>query len=79
MFYVYVLRSKKDGKRYIGFTRDLERRIDEHKKGMVKSTKHRRPLELVYHEAYEIKSEAMEREKYLKTGNGREWLRISNL
>ncbi len=79
MFYVYVLRSKKDGKRYIGFTTDLQRRIDEHKKGMVKSTKHRRPMELVYHEEYEIKSEAMEREKFLKTGNGREWLRISNL
>jgi len=36
-------------------------------------------MELVYYEEYEIKSEAMEREKFLKTGNGREWLRTSNL
>ena len=52
MYYVYVLESKKDRKHYIGFTEDLNRRIIEHTKGEVESTKKRRPLELVYYEAY---------------------------
>ncbi len=52
MYYVYVLKSIKDGKRYIGFTDNLERRISEHNYGKVKSTKNRRPLELIYFEEY---------------------------
>lgn len=51
MFYTYVLRSKKDNKLYIGFTPDLKSRVEKHNKGLVVSTKKRRPLELVYYEA----------------------------
>jgi putative endonuclease len=75
MYYVYVLKSGKDNKRYIGFTEKLERRISEHKSGLVKSTRHRKPLELVYFEQYEDKTTAMNREKYFKNGYGREFLK----
>ena len=80
MFYfVYVLKSKKDNKRYIGFTDSLERRISEHNSGLVKSTKNRRPLEQIYFEKFETKSEAMNREKYFKTGFGRVFLKNKGL
>jgi len=66
MFYVYVLKSLKDNKRYIGFTENLQRRLFEHNNGLVKSTKNRRPLELIYHEEFVSKKDALLREKFLK-------------
>jgi len=71
MFTVYILQSEKDNKRYIGFTENLERRLDEHKSGKVKSTKNRRPLTLIYNEEYPSKSEAMLREKEIKSKKGK--------
>ena len=73
-YYVYVLRSLKDTRRYIGYTENLKRRINEHKSGLVKSTKTRRPLELIYFEEFEYKTEALAREKFFKSGKGREYL-----
>ena len=70
MFYTYVLKSKKDGKLYVGFCLDLKRRLSEHNKGFVEATKYRVPLELVYYEACLDKQKAIEREKNLKTGFG---------
>jgi len=75
MYYVYILVSRKDENFYVGFSDDLKRRIDEHKKGKVKSTKYRLPLELVCYEAYIHKEEAMTREKYLKSSDGKKDLR----
>ncbi|MBU4332748.1 GIY-YIG nuclease family protein [Patescibacteria group bacterium] len=66
MFYVYVLKSIKVGKFYIGFTENLKRRILEHKTGQVKSTRNWLPLELVYYEAYKSKKDALIRERRLK-------------
>ena len=66
MNYVYVLRSLKDGKSYIGSTTDLRRRIKEHADGDVVSTRPRRPLKLVYYEAYVDEQDARERESSLK-------------
>jgi len=66
MFFVYVLRSLKDKKLYIGFTKDLEKRIKEHNSGPNKSTKPRRPLELIYYEAYKSEKDAKKREEMLK-------------
>lgn len=74
MFYVYVLISKKDNKRYIGFTDNLERRFSEHCRGIVKSTRNRRPLEIIYFEEFENKKEAMHREEFFKSGQGRIYL-----
>ncbi len=66
MYYVYVLKSGKDGKCYIGSTPDLRRRFKEHNQGLVKSTKPRRPMELAYYEGYKAKEDAIRRERNLK-------------
>ena len=81
MYYNYVLQSKKDRKRYIGFTDDLKRRLDEHNKGLNKSTACRKPFDLIYYEACQNKKDAIKREKYLKTMWGNNYLnkRLSNL
>lgn len=76
MFYVYVLVSNKDNKFYIGQTSNLEKRIKEHNAGKVESTKYRRPLELVYHQVFASRKEAVEKEKYYKTYRGREKLKL---
>ena len=65
MYWVYILKSQKDSKRYIGSTSNLRRRITEHNNGLVKSTKNRQPLELIYTEKFETKQDAAEREKFL--------------
>lgn len=61
MFYVYVLESKKDKKLYIGSMSNLKRRFNEHSEGKVKSTSYRRPLELIYYEAYRKEEIALAR------------------
>ena len=75
MFYTYVLKSLKDDKLYIGFSNNLQKRLLEHNKGLVEATKSRCPLKLVYYEACLGKEKAVEREKTLKTGFGREYLK----
>ncbi|MBU0645863.1 GIY-YIG nuclease family protein [Patescibacteria group bacterium] len=75
MHYVYVLFSRPDRKLYVGYTNDLNRRLKEHHSGLVKSTSERRPLKLIYYEAYLTSHEAARREKYLKGGNGRTQLK----
>jgi putative endonuclease len=66
MFYVYVLKNKKDDSVYFGYTNDLRRRLDEHNQLKNKSTKNKAPLELIYYEAYKAKSDAKYRENNLK-------------
>jgi len=80
MFYTYVLISEIDGDFYIGYTEDLKNRIEEHKQGIVKSTVYKRPLKLVYYEACIDVNDAVKREKSLKTGYGRKYIkrRIAN-
>ena len=68
MFTVYVLQSSKDKLFYVGFTSNLERRLHEHTEGRVKSTRHRRPMKLVYKENYSTKQLAQNRERYFKGG-----------
>ena len=75
MFYTYVLKSEKDKKLYIGFTKDLKNRYCEHNDGKVEATKERRPLSLIYYEACLSKERAVKREKYFKTGFGRRFLK----
>ena len=74
MYYTYVLHSLKDRKFYIGYTKDLKQRFEEHQKGFVESTKHRRPLKLIYYEACLDRSDATRREKYFKTHHGKMYL-----
>ncbi len=75
MYYTYVLRSLKDKKFYIGFTSDLDKRMSAHAKGLVPSTKYRRPFLLIYYEVCFDKDSAIKREKYLKTTYGHRYLK----
>ncbi len=75
MFYVYILQSLKDGKLYTGFAEDLRKRILKHNLGKVFSTKSRRPLRLIYLEVCLHKEDAKQREKYLKTGIGKRFIK----
>jgi putative endonuclease len=75
MFYVYVLQSEVDGNFYVGFTRDLKLRFEQHQKGKVPSTKSRRPLKLIYYEACLNQVDALRREKYLKTYHGKMYIK----
>jgi putative endonuclease len=74
MHYVYVLRSLKDKRTYVGSTADLEARIKEHNAGKVRSTKGRRPFILLYSEMVDTVTLARQRENFLKTGRGRQWM-----
>lgn len=74
-YFVYVLMSSKDGRLYKGQTNNLEKRIVEHNTGKTKSTKGYLPWELVYFESFKTREEAVLREKYFKTGSGREFLK----
>jgi putative endonuclease len=75
MWYTYVLQSKKDVKWYTGCTNDLRKRFTEHNKGLVFSTKGRGPFILLYYEACLNKYDAFVREKYLKTGMGKRYIK----
>lgn len=66
MYYLYVLKSRQDNKLYIGTTKNLGGRFRQHNVGLVKSTKWRRPLDLIYMEEYETLTEARKREWILK-------------
>jgi len=74
MYYTYVLQSMKDMDFYVGLTKDLKLRFENHRKGLVESTKNRRPLRLIYYEACVSRDDARQREKYLKTYHGRMFL-----
>ncbi|OGZ33867.1 MAG: excinuclease ABC subunit C [Candidatus Portnoybacteria bacterium RBG_19FT_COMBO_36_7] len=74
-YYVYVLQSLKDNGWYIGCTDDLRKRLSEHNDDKVFSTKNRRPWRLIYYEACLSKKDAFAREKYLKSGMGRRYLK----
>jgi putative endonuclease len=66
MFYLYIIKSKIDGKLYIGSTNNLRRRLSEHNSGKVTSTKPRRPFELRYYEAFYKEVDARKREDSMK-------------
>ena len=74
-YFVYVLQSEIDGRLYKGQTSNIDKRIIEHNTGKTKSTKGFKPWKLVYLEIFDSRSEAVLREKYFKTGSGREFLK----
>ena len=74
MFYTYILQSELYGNFYVGYTKDLKLRFEQHKKGRVESTKDRLPLRLIYYEACIKQEDALHRERYLKTYNGKRFL-----
>ena len=75
MQYVYLLKSLKDRELYTGATNNLKERVERHNKGLVKATKYRRPLKLIYYEASLNIKDAYKREIYLKTAWGKRYLK----
>ena len=75
MYYVYVLYSLKFSRTYTGLTNNIERRIKEHNNKQSRSTKAYAPWELILEEEFEWRVLARKREKYLKSGNGREFIK----
>ena len=74
-YYVYVLRSLKDSKLYIGFTSNLRKRVVEHFSGESFATRDRLPFEMICYEAHRNKKDAFARERFFKTGWGRNYLK----
>ena len=72
---VYILKSSKDGKYYIGYTADLEKRIEEHNRGKSPSVKNRGPFKLVFKEVFQDRIKAIERERQIKSYKGGEAFR----
>ncbi|HMI78160.1 MAG TPA: GIY-YIG nuclease family protein [Ferruginibacter sp.] len=75
MFYVYAIKSTVRNYIYVGLTNDIVRRIAEHNNGENRSTKAYKPFILIYKEVFETRIEAREKEKYLKSGVGKEYLK----
>ena len=75
MHYVYVLRSLKDNGFYIGYSANLRKRFSEHVTGGSFAASHRGPWQLIYYEAYLERDDALGRERYLKSGSGRKFLK----
>ncbi|MEQ9165663.1 MAG: GIY-YIG nuclease family protein [Fulvivirga sp.] len=77
--YVYVIKSEKDGRLYKGLSEDPEKRLLSHNNGKVNSTMGFRPWKIVYTERYSSFKEARNRELFLKSGKGRDFLKSLNL
>ncbi|MFH1454874.1 MAG: GIY-YIG nuclease family protein [bacterium] len=75
MQYVYIIQSKKNGETYVGCTKDLKTRLILHNTKKVASTKNNTPFALIYYEAYINSKDAFNREKYMKTQYGRNYIK----
>jgi putative endonuclease len=75
MLFTYILKSLKTGRYYTGVTSDLEVRLSQHNSGQTKSTKNRGPWAIVHTEDFSTLGEALKRERYLKSGRGRDELK----
>jgi len=76
-WFVYALRSLQDGNLYIGISQNPDKRVETHNKGKTDSTRNRRPFVLIYKESCNSLKEARQKEKYYKSGFGREVLKNS--
>ena len=76
MFYVYILRSNSRKYIYVGLAKDVKKRFLQHQRGLNKTTKAYGPFELIRTESFETRIEARKREKYLKSGSGKEWIKL---
>ncbi len=75
IYYVYVIQSESDSHLYVGLSKDIIKRVKAHNNGQVFSTKGFRPWKLVYQEKIGERTEARKREKYLKHGSGKEFIK----
>ncbi len=79
MYTAYILRSEQDGSYYKGSCKDLDRRLKQHNRGAVRSTKGKRPWVAHYSEDFDTKTEALKRERFLKSRSGYRWLRDQDI
>ena len=75
MRYVYILKSKRYKWVYVGMTNNLVNKVKLHNSGKVESTKRLKPFTLIYYEAHHDKHDAAKRERFLKTGWGKDWIK----
>lgn len=75
MWYVYILKSKRYNWFYVGLTNDLRKRFKLHNEGKIESTRDFRPFIIGYYEAHNDRNDAAKREKFLKTGWGKNWIK----
>ncbi|MEK7575688.1 MAG: GIY-YIG nuclease family protein [Patescibacteria group bacterium] len=75
MFYIYIIKSRKNGKLYTGLTNDLRKRFNQHNENKSTWTKKKGPWDLIYYEACLNEEDAGSREKYLKTGMGKRYVK----
>lgn len=76
MFYVYILENQINGKIYTGFTSNLKQRLQQHLQGHVHTTSRMDKLKLIFYEAFIDKRDAVERENYLKTTQGKRTMKL---
>jgi len=74
MYYVYILKSQRNGSFYTGHTKDIAKRLSQHNTGKVKATKYLIPFDLVYNEAFQNATEARKREYYIKSQKSRKFI-----
>jgi putative endonuclease len=74
-YITYVLQSKIDNNFYVGYTTNLNKRLTEHNSGKVQSTNSRRPLKVIYYEVCFNQTDALHREKYLKSSYGKRYIK----
>lgn len=77
IYFIYAIKSKVDGRIYVGMTNNINRRLQEHNAGNTQSTKHYRPWTIIYLEKMEDRINARKKEKYLKSGCGKEFLKFN--
>ncbi len=77
-YYVYVLKSTVIDKHYVGFSTNVARRLRQHNAGKNRSTKPYRPYEILFFEEFDTKEKALSREKFLKSGQGREHIKTAS-
>ena len=75
MYYVYVLKSINFERKYVGFTSNFKNRLEQHNSGKTKSTRPYKPWKILFYEEFDDKIDAIKREKYLKSGVGREYIK----
>ena len=75
MYYTYAISSQSRKYIYVGITNNLKRRLDEHNKGNNKTTKAYRPFKMIFFDEFQTRVEARQKEKYLKSGIGKEFLK----
>lgn len=74
-YHVYAIKSLKDGRIYVGITKNIEKRLKQHNQGETKSTKFWKPWKLIYSKYIGSRKEARKEEKKLKSGYGKEFLK----